>query len=149
VEGVRHEPQIAAWMNDTGSALDVSTLDRQILQQWSRSRILAARVVLRSQIVLRLADGESVRAVGRGLRVAPATVRLWRRRFLELGPPGLLRDAPGRGRKPALDAAVRQTLRAAGNGFEPLAARTLARILGVSASTVSRWRRQRDGLEGG
>jgi transposase len=127
-------------VNSPASIFVISKPDRKTLEEWSRSRTLAARVVLRSRIVLQLADGEGVRAVGRALGVAPATVRLWRERFLEHGPPGLLKDAPGRGRKPALDPTVRETLRTAGNGVEPLAARALARVLGVSASTVSRWR---------
>lgn len=120
-----------------------SERDRKLLLTWSRSRTLPARVVLRSRIVLMLAGGDGGKAVADALGIAPATVRLWHRRFLEHGPPGLLRDAPGRGRKPALDQAARQALRRGTGVGDALTTRERARELGVSASTVSRWRRRR------
>ena len=121
----------------------LSQSDRALLARWSRRRTLAARVVLRSRILLMLGAGRGVAAVAAALRVAPATVRLWRRRFLEHGPQGLLREAPGRGRKPVLDLATREALVAdtQGGGFPSV--RTRAGELGVSASTISRWRRRR------
>ena len=122
--------------------LQISVRDREVLRQWSRSRTLAARVVLRSRIVLMVAGGDGVKAVSDALRIAPATVRLWSRRFRERGPSGLLRDAPGRGRKPALDPAARQALRSAAGVGDGRTVRERARELGVSASTVSRWRRR-------
>ena len=88
----------------------LSQSDRELLARWSRRRTLAARVVLRSRILLMLGAGRGVAAVAAALRVAPATVRLWRRRFLEHGPQGLLKEAPGRGRKPALNLAAREAL---------------------------------------
>jgi transposase len=121
----------------------ISKDDRLLLLKWSRSRTLAARVVLRSRIVLMLAEGGRVKAIAQELRISAATVRLWRQRFRERGPAGLQQDAQGRGRKPALDASVREALRtAAGNS---LSVRARARELGVSAATVSRWRRRRSG----
>jgi transposase len=74
----------------------------------------------------------------RRLLTTPATVRLWRIRFLQLGPDGLLSDAPGRGRKPSLDHDARQTLLLS----NPRSVRALAADLGVSAATVSRWRKR-------
>ncbi|MGH9237190.1 MAG: helix-turn-helix domain-containing protein [Vicinamibacterales bacterium] len=100
--------------------------------------------MLRSRIVLMLADGYGVKAVAERLGIAPATVRLWRRRFGESGPEGLLRDAAGRGRKPLLDSETRRSLREQlGAGADP-PLRERARALGVSVSTVSRWRRRSD-----
>jgi transposase len=122
----------------------MSEHDQELLLKWSKSRTLAARVVVRSRIVLMLARGSAVKAVARELRVAPGTVRLWSKRFRELGPPGLLRDAQGRGRKPTLSHAARQALRAGHGVNEALTVRERARQLGVSASTVSRWRRRND-----
>lgn len=113
-----------------------------MLHKWSRSRTLAARIVLRSRIVLMLAEGGRVKAIAEELRISPATVRLWRERFRERGPTALQQDAPGRGRKPALDPAVRQSLRKGSGVQETLTVRERARELSVSAATVSRWRRK-------
>jgi transposase len=57
--------------------------------------------VLRSRIVLLLAEGLSSREVARRLDVSRHTVDLWRRRFLEEGRDALGRDKPGRGRRAA------------------------------------------------
>lgn len=124
--------------------LEISPHDRSLLVKWSKSRTLAARVVLRSRIVLMLAHGQGVGAVADAVGVAHGTVRLWERRFRESGPQALLRDAPGRGRKPVLDSESRQALRHEPGVGGALTLQQLARKLGVSASTVSRWRR-RDG----
>lgn len=119
----------------------MSSQDREALLKWSRSPTLPARVVLRSRIVLLLAEGGGVKSIASALRIAPATVRLWRRRFHDHGPSALLQDAPGRGRKPILDAATRGMLRMVSPSEPVPSVREHARQLGVSASTVSRWRR--------
>jgi len=124
-------------------AVQLSRADRELLVRWSRKRTLAARIVLRSRIVLMLGTGRSVAAVAAALRVAPATVRLWRRRFIEHGPHGLLKEAPGRGRKPALNPAAREALQAGGDLKDSPSVRRQATELGVSAATVCRWRRRR------
>lgn len=120
----------------------MSAHDRTLLFTWSRSQTLAARVVLRSRIILMLADGDSVKTVATALGIVPATVRLWGRRFRESGPSVVLRDAPGRGRKPALDLVARRALRQGSGVEDAVTVRERARELGVSASTVSRWRRR-------
>ena len=129
-------------MGASDTALPLSTRDRKHLERWSRSRTLASRVVLRSRIVLMLADGHGVNTVTRVLKVAPATVRLWRRRVRERGAEALLQDAPGRGRKPVLDEATREALRVRHANGDQMTIRQRARELGVSAATVSRWRRR-------
>jgi len=116
--------------------------ERRVLEQWAKSRTLAARIVLRSRLVLMLADGQPVRDVASMLNVSPTTVRLWRTRFALGGPEGLSNDAPGRGRKPALDAAARDGLRRGFLNGDAMSVRQRARELGVSPSTVSRWRRR-------
>jgi transposase-like protein len=119
----------------------LSRHDREVIGRWSRSRTFPARVVLRSRIVLMLDANRGVTAVASALRVAPATVRLWRARFLASGPQGLLNEATGRGRKPTLDLATRETLRTEADVAGVPSVRSRARELGVSAATVSRWRR--------
>jgi len=56
--------------------------------------------VLRSRIVLLLADGLSARQAARAVGTSRHTADLWRRRFLEGGCDALLKDKTGRGRKP-------------------------------------------------
>ena len=91
-----------------------------------------------------LANGHGVKAIAERLGVARATVRLWRQRFSESGPEALLRDAPGRGRKPLLNAETRQSLRTEPASDVAQTLRERALTLGVSAATVSRWRRRSD-----
>jgi transposase len=126
----------------TSNVVRLSRSDRELLGRWSRKRTLAARVVLRSRILLMLGAGRDVTAVAAALKVAPATVRLWRQRFLEHGSQGLLREATGRGRKPVLNPAAREALRAGHGEKASPSARVKAGELGVSASTISRWRRR-------
>lgn len=136
---------------DGTRALEISARARALLVKWSRSRTLATRVVLRSRIILLLAESGSVRSVATTLGVARGTVLLWRRRFIQHGPDTLLHDASGRGRKPVLEPSVRETLRADRKQNGAPSGRTRARELGVSASTVSRWSRRigADGTDNG
>ena len=75
--------------------------DRATLERWVRARTTAQRLVLRSRIVLSLGAGLSGREVARKLGVSRHTVDLWRARYLKEGCDGLMRDKPGRGRKPS------------------------------------------------
>ncbi|MFI1100799.1 helix-turn-helix domain-containing protein, partial [Streptomyces melanogenes] len=54
-----------------------------------RRRSTAQALSQRSRIVLECADGHSIMEVSRRLRIAPQTVRTWRRRFMERGVDGL------------------------------------------------------------
>ena len=123
----------------------LSSDQRARLQQLARTRTLAARIVLRSRIVLLLADGLSTNLVARQLSISPATVRLWCTRFVQLGADGLMHEAPGRGRRPTLDERARQMLLA----DDGQSVRALAGILGVSAATISRWRKRLRATSGG
>jgi transposase len=118
--------------------------DRDLLHVWARSRTLATRLVQRSRIVLLLADGQRVSDVARSLGISESTVRLWRNRFHTHGPHGLMNDAPGRGRKPVLPEAARDALREHHPNSDCVSVRQQARELGVSAATVSRWRRRQN-----
>ncbi|MFD7101139.1 helix-turn-helix domain-containing protein [Streptomyces xanthophaeus] len=66
------------------TGVDVQAL-RAVLDVWVRRRTTAQAVVQRSRIVLECAAGRSVMGVSRRLRIAPDTVRTWRRRFPEHG----------------------------------------------------------------
>ena len=76
-------------MPKTAPIPECSQGDRQILEDWSRSRTLEARLVERARIVLGCLDGKSVNAVAASLKVRPNTVIDWRRRFQTQGFAGL------------------------------------------------------------
>jgi transposase len=116
--------------------------DRSRLEHWVKSSTTPQRLVLRSRIILLSADGSSVDDVARRLGVSRPTIRLWVRRFEEGGPQALEHDAPGRGRRAALDTAtLLERLREA-NLLDAQAHCTnlhdAAALLGVSVTTV--WR---------
>jgi transposase len=77
----------------------MSHQDRRRLERWLRMPTAPQRLVLRSRIVLMLADGCPAREVSRRLGVSRPTVALWRQRYEQEGPEALTRDRPGRGRK--------------------------------------------------
>jgi hypothetical protein len=60
--------------------------DRAVLEKWARARRVTNEVARRSRLLLRLADGLSVRAVAAEVGASVVTVRLWRDRFLSGGP---------------------------------------------------------------
>lgn len=83
---------------------------RRKLEQQSRGRSKAARVVMRSRIVLLASEGLQNKQIARKLQIAPRMVTLWRGRFLEKGIEGLLKDAPRPGRNPSISAEVTAAL---------------------------------------
>src|SRR5437667_10656531 len=83
-----------------GSSLHLPEADRLRLERWARAGSTPQRLALRSQIVLALGEGLSARAVARKLGVARHTVDLWRKRYEKDGCEALVKDKPGRGRKP-------------------------------------------------
>jgi len=119
---------------------------RRKLEQQARGRSTAARVVLRSRIVLLAAEGLQNKQIASTLKVAPRMVTLWRGRFLAQGVAGLLKDAPRPGRTPTITNEVTATLIAKTTQSTPANAtqwstRTMAREMGVSKASVSRiWR---------
>jgi transposase len=119
---------------------------RRKLEQQSRGRSTAARVVLRSRIVLLAADGLLNKQIAATLNVAPRMVTLWRGRFLKQGVAGLLKDAARSGRAPSITPEVTATLISKTTQTIPANAtqwstRTMAQEMGVSKASVSRiWR---------
>jgi transposase len=79
---------------------DVDVPDRATLERWVRAPTTPQRLVLRSRIVLMLAEGLSAREVARRLGISRHTVDLWRARYSQDGCGVLTHDKPGRGRKP-------------------------------------------------
>ncbi len=117
--------------------------EQRELEHWSRGRSVAQRLVLRSQIVLRAAQGQSNRQITEDLRTNPITVARWRSRFALLRIPGIRQDAPRPGRWPELSPEVvrrivDRTLHSKPRGETHWSTRTLAAELGVSHMTVHR-----------
>src|SRR5271167_3127877 len=74
--------------------LPMSAEQQKTLEAWAQAKITAQRIVLRSRICLLAARGQSNNSIAVQLGVTRPTVLLWRKRFLEQGPPGLAEDAP-------------------------------------------------------
>ena len=120
--------------------------DRALLERWVRAGTTSQRVAKRSRIVLLALDGVDDIAAREG--VSPRTVKLWISRFQVGGARALLRDAPGRGRRPTFDAKAlldrlrnANLLRADGH---PSSLRRAAAVLQVSPSAVWRALRKAD-----
>jgi len=117
--------------------------ERSQLTAWVRAHTTSQRRVVRARIVLRAADGAQNRAIARELRTTPGTVAVWRRRFLLHRIPGIEEDAPRPGRPPiiptsTIQAIVRSTLGRRPPNAPYWSARSLARDMGVSKTTVQR-----------
>jgi len=128
-------------MDSVPAGFELSEADCAALQRVLSSRTSEQRLVLRARIVLLSAEGRTDGAVAAQVGVNRHTVRLWRQRFGDQGLAGLV-DATGRGRKPYLDARIKQAI--VTGAVQPPAHRTrwscrsMARVQKVSASTVQR-----------
>lgn len=121
----------------------VSREEHRRLVSLSREAMNRPRIAHRARIVLRASRGLRNLDIARELRTAPATVAVWRRRFLSQRIPGIVKDAPRAGRPPAIPASsiqalVRATLERRAPDGSPWTTRSLARAMGVSKTTVSR-----------
>ncbi|MFD9237041.1 helix-turn-helix domain-containing protein [[Kitasatospora] papulosa] len=127
------------------SPLSLPDAQRAVLEGWVRRRTTAQALAQRSRIVLECADGHSIMEVPRRLRVAPDTVRTWRRRFPGHGLDGLCDEArPGVPRKitdAAVERVIVRTLEETPKNATHWSTRSMAAATGMSQSTVSRiWR---------
>jgi len=113
------------------------------LARWSRGRSTPARLVLRAKIVLRAAEGMRNNDIARDLGTDANTVGLWRRRFVERGLDGIVKDAPRSGRKAVKRARlapriIRKTVGEKPQGATHWSTRTLAKALKTDKSMVQR-----------
>jgi transposase len=123
--------------------------DRELLEQWVRSRTTPQRTVERARIVLASAEGHSADEICAQVGVSPPTVRCWLDRYEEGGALALAQDRPRSGRPKRLDPEaieaeiVRRTVetKPAKEVATHWSTRLMAREFGVSPMTVSRiWR---------
>jgi transposase len=116
---------------------------RKTMEAWVRARKTPQRIVLRSHICLLAAEGESHNAIARRLNTSRPTVLLWTNRFREQGLTGLAEDAPHGPSTRRLDAGrvkaiVEATLYTKPKDSTHWSTRTMAKVQGVSHSTVQR-----------
>ncbi len=121
--------------------LDEAT--RRELERLSRKRSMAARVVLRSRIVLLAVEGNQNKQIAEQLGISTRMAALWRGRFLEHGIEGLLKDAPRPGRTPSItaevvDAVVAKTTQCTPANATHWSTRSMARVTGISEASVRR-----------
>jgi len=62
--------------------VDLSPQERAILEHWQRCSTMPNGLAQRVRVVLRVADGQTLRQVARDLGLARNTAKLWLRRFL-------------------------------------------------------------------
>ena len=126
--------------------VDLNSEDRTALELQARGRSLPARLVERSRIVLRAADGLQDREIAAELGITPEKAARWRKRFLEGGTEALAKDAPrpGRGRTikdRKVASIVRLTTSSKPANATHWSTRSMADKAGVSEATVRRiWR---------
>ncbi len=116
--------------------IGITEIERAGLLKWARSRTSAARVVMRSRIVLLAADGLPPSRIARRLGTTVKTASLWLRRFESGGVDALVKDASGRGRKPSIAPAVIEDVRSGRR--KGLTVREIARRTGISPASVVR-----------
>jgi len=113
------------------------------LEQWIRAGSTPQQVVLRAEIIVRAARGQSDYQIARELKLQRRTAALWRHRVSEQGIGCVWEVAPGRGRKARYGQAevsriVEATLQTKPKGSTHWSTRTLARDQRVSKNTIHR-----------
>jgi len=117
--------------------------DRSQLERWARGRSIPQRLVQRANVLLRAAAGEQTKTIAEALSIAPATAARWRRRFLEQGLSGIVKDAPRPGRPPRIatktvEEIVRRTTQETPANATQWSTRSMAKASGVSEATIRR-----------
>jgi transposase len=126
--------------------VELNLADRAVLQQQARGRSLPARLVERSRIVLRAADGLQNDEIAAEFGITPEKVARWRNRFLDGGLEALRKDAPRPGRTRTIDdravtRVVQMTTQDKPDNATHWSTRTMAEATGLSAASVRRiWR---------
>ena len=129
-------------MPRTTDLLEVSAAQHRELDRLIAAPTTPQRVVRRARIVLARARGWTQLATAAELGVSRPSVIRWERRFAALGVDGLLKDAPGRGRKGSIDESQKDKLITQATQPPPnrtrWSVRSMAKQVGVSPASVQR-----------
>lgn len=123
------------------SVVALSPEERSRLEEWSRSRSVSHRVVLRSQFVLLAAKGLQNKKIAQRLNINRNSANLWRQKFLAHRLEGVLKDEPRPGHPRSLTPEkVRRVVNVVQHE-KPLvgtrwSVRSLAKALGMKRTTV-------------
>ncbi|MBM4394329.1 MAG: IS630 family transposase [Deltaproteobacteria bacterium] len=126
--------------------VELTEAQRSQLEGLVRAGGTPQRTVRRARVVLLASRGEQNKAIARQVGMTQRGVGRWRRRFVEKGVEGLLKDLPGRGRTPTLTAEriagiVASTTEKLPPGRTQWSRSTMANASGLSESTIGRiWR---------
>ena len=123
------------------AAIRLPETDREKLAKLIRDRNTPQKVVWRSRIVLLSAEGMRPPAIAATVGKSELTVRRWRRRYLEKGVPGLMKDATRPPGKTPITAEVIKrvvdlTLHEVPPGRTRWSERTMAARVGIAPSSV-------------
>jgi transposase len=127
--------------------INLSDVQRRRLQSVADSRTVSVRFAQRARMILLAGDGLQDKQVAAVVGVRRQAVALWRGRFLVGGIDALAKDAPRGGRRrtarapQAVQAIVARTTQTIPGDATHWSTNAMARVSGVSASTVGRvWR---------
>src|ERR1700735_3511763 len=129
-------------MRRNQTVLMITDEQRSELSKWAQSRTLPAGDVFRARLILALAEGISYSKIMQTLQTTAPTISRWKQRFEEQGLAGL--DPRHKGSQPRVaDAKVqariaRKTQQKPSDGSTHWSCRKLAKVLGLSKSTVQR-----------
>jgi transposase len=125
--------------------LVLSEAERRELESLAKRRRSASALAQRARMILACAAGQDNKAVARRVRVAPATVGKWRRRFIENRVAGLMDEprpgAPRRVTDEQIEDVIVRTLETTPEGATHWSTRDMAKATGLSHMTINRvWR---------
>lgn len=123
--------------------IELSSEQKEALEQCARARSLPIRLVERARIVLMAAAGKQDKEIAAELGMTAHKVARWRSRYLECGMSGLERDAPRPGRTPSITPAqvkqvIEKTTQEKPANATHWSTRTMAAAVGLSEKTVRR-----------
>ena len=123
--------------------INLTEKDRELLTRWARGFSTPYRLMIRSKIVLRAAEGAENAEIAEELDLARGTVGKWRSRFASKGIAGIEKDAPRPGRKTRISTEtvaeiIRLTTQSKPEAETHWSLATMAAASGVSPASVAR-----------
>ncbi|MDB4370219.1 helix-turn-helix domain-containing protein [bacterium] len=127
--------------------IELSETQRKKLLRFSKASNVSDKLCRRSKIILLAAEGHSNKSIAAKLGIDQPQVGRWRKRFAELGLPGIEKDAPRPGRIEALgpekeSEVIHKTLHAKPRGATHWSRSLMAKEVGISETSIGKiWAR--------